>query len=402
MNRLTLLTIAFLFATVPGRAQDTLSSSKTIATESKHHHLTLDGDRKEEIEKLIQRSIENQGIPGLSVAIAANNELVYAKGFGLADVENDIPVSTDTKFRTASIAKSLTAVAIMSLVEEGKIELDAEVQTYCPEYPKKRWPLTTRQLLGHLGGVRHYISSDSSYSTAHFYSLKSALSTFNDDPLLHEPGTKYLYSSFGFNLLGSVAEGASGRSFIDLLEERIFAIAEMQSTVVDDQFALIRRRARGYDRPTSSTVRSRGAEGVLKPGELYNAPLHDTSMKIPGGGLLSTPSDLVRFAMALNQDKLLKPATREIMWTSQKTSDGKSTNYGLGWRVKTSNSQKVIYHSGSQPGTKTVLFLVPESGTTIAIMSNLRGVNVYSLAADLACIVSPPPSFDPNGSKPDE
>lgn len=350
--------------------------------------LTLDGVRTDEIEELILRSIASQGIPGLSIAIAAADELVYAKGFGLADVENEVPVSTDTKFRTASIAKTLTAVAVMSLVEDGKIDLDAEVQAYCPEYPEKRWPLTTRQLLGHLGGVRHYKNADESLSTKHFSSLQSALNTFKDDPLLHEPGTKYLYSTFGFNLLGNVAEGSSSKKFLDLLDQRIFTPAEMRSTVADDSFALISHRARGYERPTRGTIRRRGADGDQKPGELYNAPFHDTSMKIPGGGLLSTPTDLVRFAIALNQGKLLQPATRKTMWTSQKTSGGKATSYGLGWRVKTSDGREVVYHTGAQAGTSCVLLLLPASGTTIAIMSNLRGIQLYPLATSVADLIA--------------
>lgn len=394
MNRLTLFIASLLIVAIPARGQDVRSSSKSIAPENNPHRVALDGTRTEEIEMLIRGSIEKQGIPGLSVAIGVNNELVYAKGFGQADVENEVPVSTDTKFRTASIAKTMTAVAVMSLVEDSKIDLDAVVQTYCPDYSAKRWPLTTRHLLGHLGGVRHYNSNDEGYSTARFYSLKSALSTFKDDPLLHEPGTKYLYSSFGYNLLGSVAEGASGEKFIDLLQERIFERAEMKSTVVDDQFTLIPHRTRGYERPTVSTVRNRGAEGVLKPGELYNAPFHDTSMKIPGGGLLSTPSDLVRFAIALNQNKLLTPATRKLMWTSQTTSDGESTSYGFGWRIKSADSKRIVYHTGAQAGTATVLFLVPESGTAVAIMSNLRGASLYALAASLADAIVPPKNLD--------
>lgn len=394
MNRLTLFTVSLLIAAIPARGQDVRSSSKSIAPENNPHRVALDGTRTEEIEMLIRGSIEKQGIPGLSVAIGVNNELVYAKAFGQADVENEVPVSTDTRFRTASIAKTMTAVAVMSLVEDSKIDLDAVVQTYCPDYSAKRWPLTTRHLLGHLGGVRHYNSNDEGYSTARFYSLKSALSTFKDDPLLHEPGTKYLYSSFGYNLLGSVAEGASGEKFIDLLQERIFERAEMKSTVVDDQFTLIPHRTRGYERPTVSTVRNRGAEGVLKPGELYNAPFHDTSMKIPGGGLLSTPSELVRFAIALNQNKLLTPATRKLMWTSQTTSDGESTSYGLGWRIKSADSKRIVYHTGAQAGTATVLFLVPESGTAVAIMSNLRGASLYALAASLADAIVPPKNLD--------
>lgn len=376
-------------STGPTRLQNAPSAPSTLTPQIGHQPRSLHRDKRREVEAALRRSIKEQGIPGLSVAIAVDNEFVYAKGFGRADVENKIPVTTNTKFRTASIAKSLTAVAVMSLVEDGKLNMDADVQYYCPGYPYKRWRLTPRQLLGHLGGVRHYEEGKADPLTQHFFSLESALDTFKNDPLLHKPGTKYHYSTFGYNLLGSVAEGASDSDFIDLLYDRVLRPAEMRDTVVDDHLALIKYRTRGYGRPSNSKVETLGAEGILRPGRLYNAPLHDTSMKIPGGGLLSTPSDLVRFGIALNQGRLLEPHTREVMWSSQRTLDGESTDYGLGWRIKTSHGQKVFYHGGSQPGTRTALFLVPKSGTTIAIMSNLRCDSLYSLAASLAHLVSP-------------
>lgn len=385
-----------LGSAVPSRGQDAHRSIGSGVAGSEVISTALDGRTAQAIGKSVRRVIEENGIPGLSLAIAVDNQFVYCKGFGQADVENSVPVLPNTKFRTASIAKSMTAVAVMSLVEEGKIDLDAEVQTYCPEYPRKRWPLTTRQLLGHLGGVRHYQSGRESLSTQHFFSLKSALETFKDDPLRHEPGTKYLYTTFGYNLLGSVAEGASRRGFFDLLDERIFATAKMDQTVVDDHYALHPNRTRGYIRPTQQTLWILGAAGVLQPGELYNASLHDTSMKIPGGGLLSTPSDLVRFAIALNQDKLLTAATRELMWTSQKTTGGESTGYGLGWRVSERRGEKEVSHTGGQAGTSTVLLLLPKSGTAVAIMCNLQGVKLRSLAASIADMISSATAYEGN------
>ena len=126
---------------------------------------------------------------------------------------NAVPATADTRYRTASVAKPLTATIVMSLAEQGQLDLDAPVQRYCPEYPTKEWPLTTRHLLGHLGGVRHYKNPQEASSTQHYFDLRSALSTFAADPLLHEPGSKFLYSSFGYNLLGSDCR-RSGRSRI--------------------------------------------------------------------------------------------------------------------------------------------------------------------------------------------
>ena len=128
---------------------------------------------------------------------------------------------------------------MLSLAEQDAINLDVDVRTYCPEYPQKEWVVTSRLLLGHLAGVRHYKNADEARSTKHFFDLKSALSTFADDPLIHRPGTKYRYSSFGYNLLGSVAEGAGEASFVELLQQRVLAPAGMTSTVVDSVALLI-------------------------------------------------------------------------------------------------------------------------------------------------------------------
>jgi CubicO group peptidase (beta-lactamase class C family) len=158
----------------------------------------------------------------------------------------------------------------------------------------------------------------------------------------------------------------------------------MKSTVVDDQAAIIPHRTQGYLRATPALLEELPDGHNLQPGQIYNAPLHDTSMKIPGGGLLSTPSDLVRFALALNTGKLLTDETRERMWTVQKTTEGEETGYGLGWKIREQSGQKIVSHTGGQAGTSTVLVLFPESGTSVAIMCNLQHVKLRDLAVRIA------------------
>jgi CubicO group peptidase (beta-lactamase class C family)/D-alanyl-D-alanine dipeptidase len=340
--------------------------------------------RAMQIQEIVREVVDREGIPGISVAVAVNNAMLYADGHGYADVENLVPATSETRYRTASIAKPMTAVTLLSLMEQGAIDLDRDVQGYCSDYPSKPWPISCRQLLGHLSGIRHYKNSDESLATAHFWDLRSALTTFRDDPLEQEPGTKYLYSTFGYNLLGSVAEGATQQAYDKLLDANVLRPAGMTQTVVDQQFAIVSGRARGYWRPTSQMLRSSQSGLELVAGELYNAPLHDTSMKIPGGGLLSTAPDLVRFALALNTDKLLQPSTRQLMWTEQRTREGQATGYGLGWRISRLAGRKVVSHTGAQSGTSTVLVLVPETGTAVALMCNLQNVRLETAALKIA------------------
>lgn len=353
-----------------------------------HAQQNADAGLTDQQVKAIQETAESfrqkQQVPGLSLAILKQGEMVIANGFGMADLEHQVPVTSATKFRTASIAKPITATLLMQLVSEGKLDLNRSVQAYCPGYPEKEWPVTVQQVMGHLGGVRHYKSSAEASSTRHFFTLEDALQTFAEDPLLHQPGTRYLYSSFGYNLLGSVAEGAGGTDFMTLLQEKVLEPVGMENTVQDDTFAIIPHRSGGY----ALGARLPGA-GRLKRDQVYNSTLHDTSMKIPGGGLLSTPTDLVRFADAVLGDRLFEQGLRKRMWTAQETTDGKTTGYGLGWRVGSLDEEPAIWHTGGQSGTSTVLVIYPEKKTSIAVMCNLQNTNVTALVIQIAKQLNP-------------
>lgn len=341
------------------------------------------------IEARVSEAMSRQRIPGMSVAVAVENELKYANGFGLADVENNVPARADSLYRTASIAKPMTAAVVMQLSEQGKLDLDAPVWKYCREFPEKPWPVTSRQLLGHLGGVRHYNHPSETVETEQFFGVRPALAIFADDPLLHEPGTKYHYTTYGYNVVGAVAECVAEKEFCELLRERVLEPAGMKDTRADDQRAVIAGRVSGYVRPSRKDIDELPAASNFKAGELYNAALHDTSSKIPGGGLLSTAPDLVRFATAMNTKKLVKEETLAAMWTSQKTSDGKETSYGLGWRIGKLGDMKSVSHGGGQAGTSTYLLLLPEKKVAVSLMCNLQGAKVETLAEELAEKVKP-------------
>ena len=312
----------------------------------------------ERIDELSSKFLEKTGAPGFGVAVGLANEVVFEKGYGLSDVENKVPATAKTLYRTASIAKSFTAVIALHLADEGRLDLEAPVQQYVPEFAEKQWPVNSRQLLSHLSGIRHYTKESETRVTRHFNSLRGALAIFANDPLLHEPDTKFLYSSYGYNLLGAVAESAAATNFSTLLERTILKPAGLASTCIDEQERIIPDRARGY---------------ALSYGLLSNCDLHDTSMKIPGGGLLSTPADLVRFIQAVHSGKLLKPETVKRMWTKQQTKDGTQTSYGLGWRVSADTAEvRTVGHNGAQAGTVTLMELQPDTGRAVAVMCNLE------------------------------
>src|ERR1051325_8362448 len=205
----------------------------------------LSPEKIKRIEQLVSSEMARTSIPGVSVAIGG--KIRYAQGFGMADLENLIPVTPQTRIRLGSISKPITAVAVMQLVEQGKIDLDAEIQRYVPAFPKKRWPVTVRQLLGHQGGVRHYLQDGTDLdSVVHYTDRITPLSIFAKDPLLFEPGTKYSYTTYAFNLLGAAVESASGEPLPDYYLRHIFKPAEMDAISIDDTYAIIPHRARGY------------------------------------------------------------------------------------------------------------------------------------------------------------
>jgi serine beta-lactamase-like protein LACTB, mitochondrial len=335
---------------------------------------TLAAGKVKQVEALINAEMARQKIPGMSVALVVGGRMLWSNGYGLSDVENSVPAKASTVYRLASVSKPITATAVMQLVERGRIDLDAPVQKYCPAFPEKQWPVTTRQVLGHLSGIRHYKSDEEFNSTRRYESITEALAMFKDDPLLHEPGAKYSYTTFGYSVLGCEVEGASGMKFADYVRENIFVPAGMDRIRVDSVAEIIPNRAQGYRRTAA--------------GELLNSPLADNSYKVPGGGFVSTVEDLARFAVALQSDKLLKRATLEQMFTRQKTNDGKETNYGLGWGVNTrAGGQRIIGHSGAQQRVSTFLHMQPEQGLAVVIMANVEDVRLGDLAIQIGDIL---------------
>ena len=326
-----------------------------------------------EIEALISTEMSGQSIPGMSIAIATRDGSIWSNGYGMADLENFVPAKASTVYRTASIAKPITAVAAMQLVESGALNLDAPIDTYVQSFPKKQWPITTRQLLGHLGGIRGYKDGAETYLTKHYWSLLEASTVFAEDPLLHEPGSKYFYSTFGYVLAGLAVEAAGKESFVSYLRTHIFAPAGMNSTTVDDVYTLIPNRSRGYQKTSNGSV--------------LNAALADTSHKIPGGGLASTAPDIVAFALAVGSGKLVKEESRETMFRSLSTNDGGSTGYGLGWGVGEFAGRLQVSHAGGQAGVSTVLRYFPKERVALAMMFNLEGVKFNSLADRILALI---------------
>lgn len=332
----------------------------------------LPDEKASKLQEAVTQVMKQNQMSGLSIAVAHNGQVAWCKEFGKADLENDVLVTRATKFRLASVSKPVTAVAVMRLVEKGKIDLDANVNKYVPGFPEKQWPMTIRQLLCHTSGIRHYRPRESE-STRHYDSMTQSLDIFKNDDLNFEPGTKVGYSTYAYTLLGCVIEAASGKSYMDCLREEVLEPAGMANTFADDVFAIIPRRARGYARA--------GA------GHFRNAGLTNSSYKIPGGGLLGTTEDLAKFAVALQNGKLLQEKTVAQMSMRQKLKDGKEIDFGLGWRVDATGA---LAHGGAQQGTSSFLLVDSPNKAAVALMANTEGVGpaLSRLSVQLADIVA--------------
>lgn len=318
-----------------------------------------DYSQAEQNARAVARELLGHGIPGLSLAVAVDGRIVYSEGFGYADLEERVPVWATTKFRIGSVSKPLTAVALVQLVEQGKIDLDAPVQKYVPTFPEKNGKITLRLLAGHIAGIRHY-QGDEFQISRHYDNVLDGLKIFQDDPLVAPPGTKFSYSSYGFNLLSAAIETASGEKFLPYMHGHVFGPLGLRSTTEDQPAEIIMQRARFYTQQKDQPTR--------------NAPFVDNSYKWAGGGFLSSAEDLVRFGSALLQPGFLKPESLRLLFTPQKTVDGKETEYGMGWFIhKSKSGQRVYEHSGGSVGGTSQLILYPDAHVVVAMVCNFDG-----------------------------
>lgn len=322
------------------------------------------------LDRIVSEAMRAQQIPAVTVAVMTANRLAYSRAFGTADLENSVPATAETLIRTGSIAKPITAVATMTLVEAGKLELEAPVQSYCAAFPPKQWPITTRELLSHTSGIRHYLPGEPEY-THHYQWMADGFALFANDPLLFRPGTAYSYSTYGYTVVGCAIESASGARFQDYVEEHVLRPAGMTHTFVDNVLEIVPHRARGYQK----------IDGSVK-----NAVLMDSSYKIPGGGYVSTAEDLARFAQALLEGRLVKPATLAQMWTATPVSG--TNGYGLGFELP--EGGRFVMHTGGQSGTSTELFIIPQTHFAVAVLANLEHAELRDLVRAIALEMKQP------------
>src|SRR5271163_1596480 len=296
-----------------------------------------------ETDRVVEAERTEQHIPGVGLAVCREGKIVKASGYGLANVELNVAVTPETIFQTGSVGKQFTAMAILMLVEEGKLGLDDKINKYLTELPEKWKDITVRKLLTHTSGIADYGGEEDTMNKGVInfrkdYTEEELIQAFAGMPLDFAPGAKWNYSNTGYVLLGIIIHRVTGKFYGDFLEERIFKPLGMTSTRIISEADIVSRRSSGY----------RLVNGELKNQEWVSPTLNTTA----DGALYTNVLDLAKWDAALYSEKLLKQSSLDQMWTVARLANGKpnSGHYGFGWFIESRNGHRVIEHEGAWQG----------------------------------------------------
>lgn len=336
-------------------------------------------DAVERGRQAVRTALIEHNLPGVSVAVGVGGDLVWAEGFGWADLETRVPVTPKHRFRIGTASTVLTSAAVGLLLEKHRLELDQPIQTYVPELPKKPWPVTLRQVMGHVAGIRSDGGDEGPLLSEHCERPVEGLHVFADRELLFEPGTQYRYSRYGWILVSAAVEAAAGKPFLAFMQEQIFDPLGMSDTRAESATKPIPDRATFYF-PRFAADPRYGPD-----------PMREIDLSCYAGAsvFLSTPSDLVRFGMAIDRGTLLQPGTVQSLQTSLRLPSGQETGYGLGWDLETvawaGEHIQVAGHDGDVLGGMVAsLMTVPERHLVVAVMSNTSYAETFGLASRIA------------------
>jgi len=329
--------------------------------------------------QIVRTSLVEQNLPGLSVAVGADGDIVWAEGFGWADLEKRVPVAPEMKFRIGTASTALTSAAAGLLLQKGRLKLDEVIQAYVPAYPEKQWPVTLRQVMGHVAGVPSDGGDEGPLFSKHCERPLDAVQFFANTSLRFEPGTEYRYSRYGWILVSAAVEAAAEEPFLTLMRKQIFEPLGMNDTLADSATAAIPNRVTAYFPRFAADPR-------------YGPDLMrdiDYSCYAGSSVFLSTPSDLVRFAMAINSGRLLQPATVQLLQTSLRLTSGQETGYGLGWDLESvalgGQQTRVVGHDGDSLGGMVASFMTfAEHGIVVSVTSNIPYAGTDSLTVKIA------------------
>lgn len=333
-----------------------------------------------QIDSLVNLYYEYDGFNG-SVLVAHQGEVIYKNGFGFANMEWEIPNQPDTKFRIASVTKPFTAMLIMQLVAEGKLDLRKPISTYLPDYPKENGDqITLHHLLTHSSGTpNEYESDDKLNRFPDKHRPEQLVNQFSGLPLEFSPGDRFSYSNAGYTVLGYIIETVSGKSYETMLQEKILMPLGMKNTGIDRHRPVIKNRAKGY---------------FESYGEHYNANYIDMSTVYSSGYVYSTVEDMFLWEQALNSEKILPKKYMDLLSTKHIPDPGYGGHYGYGWEIlpkpvgNTSNRVETIGHSGAIDGFCALITRIPSTNSSIIFLNNTRRAYLNSMTTAITGILN--------------
>ncbi|MGH9900419.1 MAG: serine hydrolase domain-containing protein [Pyrinomonadaceae bacterium] len=324
------------------------------------------------IDEFINAETRRQRIPGVALAVVKDGQVVLAKGYGLANVEHQVPVKPETVFQSGSVGKQFTATAVMMLVEEGKLSLDDKISKYLAGAPEAWKDITVRHLLTHTAGTTDYPSD---FDFRRDYTEDELFKRAAVVPLAFRPGEKWSYSNLGYVMLGILINKVSGKFYGDFLQERVFRPLGMTTARVITEADIVPNRAAGY----------RLVKGELKNQNWVSPSVNTTA----DGALYLTVYDMAKWDAALYGEKLLKRSSLEQMWTPVKLSDGKTQQYGFGWSLGEVRGRRIVEHGGAWQGFKAYIARFVDDKTTVVLFANLAQADQGRLARGVAAAFNP-------------
>lgn len=327
---------------------------------------------EKKIDDYLRTQMQAQQIPGVALAVVTDGKIVLARGYGVANVEHQVPVKPETIFQSGSTGKQFTATAVMMLVEEGKLSLEDKITKYFPDAPESWNKITIRHLLTHTSGMTDYPDD---FDMRRDYTEDDLLQLIKTIPLAFQPGEKWSYSNLAYVTLGILIHKVSGKFYGDFLQERIFKPLEMSTARIINEADIVPNRAAGY----------RVANGQLKNQNWVSPSLNTTA----DGALYLNVYDMAKWDAALYTEKLLKRSSLEQMWTPVKLNSGKTFPYGFGWGFANVRGHRVIEHGGSWQGFKAQISRYVDDKMTIILFANQTRANQTKLTHDIAGIINP-------------
>lgn len=321
--------------------------------------------------------------PGAAVLVKKQGQVIFRKGYGLANMELQVPVEPDMVFRLGSITKQFTAVAVLMLIEQGKLSLQDEITKFVPDFPTQGKSITVEHLLTHTSGIKSYTDMPEWLPLLRKdMSLQEIIDLFKNQPMEFAPGERWKYNNSGYILLGAVIEKASGKSYAQFLEDHIFGPLGMKHSGYDSTTRLIPRRVPGY---------AKGNSGF------ENAPYLSMTQPYAAGALLSSVDDLAVWNEALLTGKLIKRDSLEQAFSSFKLKDGTDARYGFGWFISSYEGHRLIEHGGGIPGFTSYALIMPEDEILVALLTNsaIQGRIPEPLAFRVACLTLGKPYKEP-------